>query len=225
MRWGPAELAQLEAATALALASGHRVLQTHRLAPSDREHVRLLLDWLAPPPGALVLDAGCGVGEVARIMTTLRPDLHCVLANISPLQLARCPVGPAFTHLHANCEALPLEPATVDAVMFHSALTQMNARAALAEAARVLKPGGVVSLFEMAHAGADPDAFEAATSARVHTVSELIGYGFEAGLNVRAVDTPPTDDSQFRAALRERGQQALMAPVFAVLMRFVKGAG
>jgi ubiquinone/menaquinone biosynthesis C-methylase UbiE len=222
MNWGPEQLAQLEAATHLALAGGHRLLQTHRLSPDDRVQVEILLDWLAPPVGGVVLDAGCGFGEVSRIMSELRPDLQFILANICTLQLAHCPSGPQFRPALMHCEHMNLPDASVDAVMFHSALMQMDARAALAETARVLKPGGVVTLFELAHSGGQADHFEAATTARIYTLGEWTALGKRTGLVPSGCLLPDADDTHFRKMLRAAHSEHVMRGVFPMLMRFSK---
>jgi len=217
------DLAQLEAATTLALADGHRLFQTHRLSADDAEQVGILLEWMAPPPGALVLDAGCGIGEVSRLMAAWRPDLSFLLANLSPLQLAHCPAGERFAPLHADCHALPLDGNCVDVVMFHSALTQMDAPAALAEAARVVRPGGIVFLAEMTREpGSDGTEFEAVTTARVRTCKDLLEAAAAAGLDFEVGFFPAANDAHFRAGLRELGREHLMAPIRFVVLRFIK---
>lgn len=223
MRWDTAALFQLEQATRRVLADGHRLFHTHRLDPDDRVQVRHILDLLDPPPGAVILDAGCGVGEVARLMAETRPDLRFILANVSRMQLNLCPRGKGFMHLHGDCHHLPeLAAESVDAVMFNSALTQMDAGRALAEAARVLVPGGVVQLFEMVcEEGADTRTFELVSNARVRPISELAQFAAAAGLRPDVCEIPDTDDSYMRRMLGEN--QDLIAPIRAVLLRFIKG--
>ena len=91
----PFNLAAVERATIAGMRDGHRLFQTHRYAADDTAQVRLLLDVLAPPRNATILDAGCGIGEVSRLMAALRPDLFFVMSNISPRQLATVPGRPA----------------------------------------------------------------------------------------------------------------------------------
>lgn len=224
MRWDTAALFQLEQATRRVLADGHRLFHTHRLDPDDRAQVRHILDLLDPPPGAVILDAGCGVGEVARLMAEARPDLRFILANVSRMQLNLCPRGKGFMHLHGDCHHMPeLAAESVDAVMFNSALTQMDAGRALAEAARVLVPGGVVQLFEMVcEPGADTRTFELVSNARVLSVPELLEHASAAGLRLDVLVAPvDADDSYMRRMLGEN--QDLIAPIRAVLLRFIKG--
>ena len=97
---------------------------------------------LDPPHGATVLDVGCGVGEVARLMSQCRPDLQFILLNISASQLALCPPYP---RLRAAVEKIPLRVATVDAVLACYVLGHVDQLVALNALRRVLRPGGVLS--------------------------------------------------------------------------------
>ena len=218
----PIDIAALEQATQLALDAGYRLFQTHRVSADDRYQVSYLRAALNPPRGALVLDAGCGIGEVARLMHEQRPDLRFILANVSPMQLAECPTGPAFQGLNADCHDLPLPDEHVDAVLFASALTQMDAKFVLHEAARVTKPGGIVLLSEMVRTDGDGAEFEAVTTARVHTFDELAGYAAAAGLRLDFGFMYEADDSHFRAMLRDLGRESLIEPIRPVIMRFIK---
>jgi cyclopropane fatty-acyl-phospholipid synthase-like methyltransferase len=47
---------------------GVRVLNAFLLAEDEAAHAKRLLHLMRPPQGAVVLDAGCGVGELARLM-------------------------------------------------------------------------------------------------------------------------------------------------------------
>ena len=127
--------------------AGHRILQIHMLGSNDDEHIASLLSVLNPPPGAVVLDAGCGVGAVAELMAQQRPDLEFVLLNISPAQLAMCP--DRFRKLEASFHDIPLPDASVDVVMFCYSLGHGRLDTALGEAARVLRPGGILFIYDI----------------------------------------------------------------------------
>ncbi|SEH89932.1 class I SAM-dependent methyltransferase [Paraburkholderia hospita] len=219
----PIDLHALEQATSLALADGHFLFHTHRLSPSDKAIAWALRAAMNPPKGAIVLDAGCGIGELSRLMSEDRPDLSFILANISEFQLGMCPCGPQFKWLHADCLDLPIVDEHVDAVMFVSALTQMDAKFVLHEAARVTKPGGIVFLAEMVREYGDIDEFEAVTTARVHTSDELEGFAAAAGLKLDfGCAIHDTDDSHFRKLLREVDRESLLDPIRFAIMRFIK---
>lgn len=136
-------------ATDHALTSGVRVLQTHFYG-SQREHVLRHLELMNPPHGAHIVDAGSGIGEVARIMHEARPDLTFTLVNVSKYQLDMSPRGDAFHYWLADFTASQLPSGFADVVMFNSALCQMPINQALSEARRVLKDGGQLFVSDIA---------------------------------------------------------------------------
>lgn len=216
------DLAAVEQATAVALELGHAVLQTHYYADTEAAHVAKLLEWMDPPAGAMVLDAGSGVGEVSRLMGEARPDLAFLLVNVSPMQLG---LGPAdsdrFHRLQADCHDLrPHVPdGFAQAVMFSSSLCQMDAPVALAEAWRVLAQGGVLLINDMVTDG-DSAAFEQALAARVMSQAALLAEVDAAGFDVTLSMTPDSTDAHFRAMLA--GQEQLMQGISPVVIRAVK---
>lgn len=132
----------IDHATDLSLSKGVRVLQTGFFGGSQAAHVAELLRIMNPPPGAHIVDAGCGIGEVALMMRATRPDLTFTLVNISEYQLSLAPTGDDFTQVLADFTQSGLPGECADIVMFNSALCQMPINHALSEARRLLKPGG-----------------------------------------------------------------------------------
>jgi len=105
------------------------------------------LDLSGLPLTALVLDIGCGRGATARLLTARG---HKVLAldssEIFLAQTRACGVVP----LLGRAEALPLADRSVDAVFCECVLSVTGqAGAVLAEAARVLRPGGLLVLSDL----------------------------------------------------------------------------
>jgi ubiquinone/menaquinone biosynthesis C-methylase UbiE len=127
---------------------GHSILQSHKLAATDREHVAVLLDYFDPPQGASVLDVGCGVGTVAALMAEQRPDLRFTLLNISGAQRELAPFD--MEKVRADMHALPLPAGSFDAVMFNYSLGHGLLDQCIAEAARVLRHGGVLFIYDLA---------------------------------------------------------------------------
>lgn len=136
-------------ATDLALEHGLRVMQTHYFGSSQQAHVRQLLEWMNPCPGAHIVDAGSGVGEIPLFMSTVRPDLEFTLVNISDYQLGMSPTGDAFHRVLADFTSSGLEADSADIVMMNSALCQMPVNQALCEARRILKPGGKLFISDL----------------------------------------------------------------------------
>ena len=100
------------------------------------------------PAGTSVLDIPCGGGVAFR---GLRPDqeLHYVAADLSPVMLRRARAEAERRGIHwiefveADVEALPFEDRTFDLVVTYTGLHCFpDPPAAIAEMARVLRPGG-----------------------------------------------------------------------------------
>lgn len=165
--------------------AGQRVLQIYSFADTDAGHAGKLLDWMAPPQGARVIDLGCGVGEVARLMQETRPDLNFTLVNLSDVQLGYCPPADIC---HANFLSVPRPSESYDCATFMFAIGHEDVGAGLREACRLLKEGGTLLVCDMerlAGDGADMarlveyvvptrDQFEAAARAAGFEVVECI---------------------------------------------------
>lgn len=143
---------------------GLDLLQPFRFGDTDEEHVSVLLSVAEIPANASVLDIGCGVGACARLMHEERPDLSFTLLNYSAKQLADCP--DQFTKILADAHSLPIPNEVFDVVMFNTALGNMDIQVALAEATRVLKPGGVLLLNELEREAGMPALLEQVLSFR-----------------------------------------------------------
>ncbi|GFG73825.1 methyltransferase domain-containing protein [Mycobacterium botniense] len=118
---------------------------------------RLFAAWLNPtesltiPAGGTALDVGCGPGTVtAALGRAVSPDGLALGIDISESMLARAVrahSGPQVGFLRADAQQLPLRGATVDAVVCIAVLQLVpDPSAAIAEMARVLRPGGRVAV-------------------------------------------------------------------------------
>ena len=111
-----------------------------------------MLAELVPLPGRVVLDIGCGDGGLARVMARL--GAHVTGIEVSPVQLARAMAADKVADEHflaGRAERLPVGDGTVDVVVFANSLHHVpvaDQPRALAEAARVLKGGGVLYISE-----------------------------------------------------------------------------
>jgi ubiquinone/menaquinone biosynthesis C-methylase UbiE len=113
---------------------------------------RALLAELVPLEGATVVDVGCGDGDLVRWLAGRGATALGVEVGEEPLAAARAaePVA-GERYLQGGGEALPLPDASADAVTFIQSLHHVPVEhldAALAEAARVLRPGGLVFVQE-----------------------------------------------------------------------------
>lgn len=170
-----------------AWSGGVRLLQPWRFDVTDEAHAAYLLEVFDPAPGAKVLDIGCGFGETARLMVEHRPDLAFVLLNSVQEQLDKIE---GFTKVHADAHALPFDDASFDAVMFNASLCNMDPRVALAEASRVLRPGGVLFLNELRRVSGDNVKLEAWAQARAYPHNELTDFAAAFGLQLDCTAEP-----------------------------------
>lgn len=70
---------------------------------------------------------------------------------------------------------------------------------ALAEAARVVKPGGFLFLYELIRTGGENALFEQHLHARAYPMAELLGMCEAAGFALELFLAPTADDAQMRA--------------------------
>jgi SAM-dependent methyltransferase len=106
----------------------------------------LLTEHAGPCEGLAVLDLCCGTGRLGRLMpragSVLGIDISAVALTLARQRHAALPQF-RFAQMPAECLALP--ECSFDVVLFVDAIEHVrNAAAALAETARVLRPGGLL---------------------------------------------------------------------------------
>lgn len=215
----------IDRATEFAIAAGHRVLATHLYGETEVEHVDFLSNEIAAPAGAVIMDVGCGIGEMARLMAEADPSLQFQLVNLSMKQLGQCPAGEQFRHFLADFHILSPGLAPVcDVVMFHSALCQMDTGPALAQAWRFLKPGGTLFINDMARTEGEPEEMESSLGARVLTPEDLMLAVVDAGFEDVQASIPQYDASAFRRMLDLEGMGHLLEGVYPIIVKAAKPA-
>jgi SAM-dependent methyltransferase len=111
-----------------------------------------MLERLVPPEDKDVVDVGCGGGALVRALTDLGARVTGV--EISESQLATAieqDDGRGARYLVGRAEQLPLGDSSVDLAVFMRSFHHVPAGdldAALAEARRVIRPGGAVYVAE-----------------------------------------------------------------------------
>jgi SAM-dependent methyltransferase len=153
--------------------------------------------WLVP---GRVLEVGVGTGVVAAAL--LRSGLDVVGIDLAPAMLARARarLGPRVAL--GDALALPVAPSAVDNVVFVAALHAIgDVSGAVAEAARVLRPGGRLIAFHGTPTR-EPDDDDVAT-----TMSGL------DPLSLRRPDSPEALDAAAAAAGLVPVDATMAAPI------------
>ena len=101
---------------------------------------------LLPPPGRRTLDLGCGEGRLSRDLKALGHDVLAVDASPTMVAAAR-EADPGLDVRLADAASLPLSDGSFDLVVAFMSLQDVDDyEGAIAEAARVLEPGGRLCL-------------------------------------------------------------------------------
>jgi SAM-dependent methyltransferase len=103
------------------------------------------VDWLLSRPCDAAVDIGAGTGAltrelVARVRSVIAVEPDPRMSAVLAARVAHAEV------LTARAEALPLQDATTDAVVGSSMWHWVDEQRAATEAARVLRPGGVLGV-------------------------------------------------------------------------------
>ncbi len=127
---------------------------------SEGDHSRIVLlnptlfDLLGDIKGKKILDAGCGEGYLSRMLTQRGATVTGVDFSTTMLDMAksRTPSELSISYCHGNCEALLfLDAAQFDIVVSNMVIQDLpDYQAAIAEAYRLIKPGGVY-IFSILH--------------------------------------------------------------------------
>jgi SAM-dependent methyltransferase len=115
---------------------------------SSRHRVRTVLDYLDIQPGQRVLDCGCGLGWMLKIIgETYDCRLFGIDADPERLSRASRAVGDKAQVAVATIEALPFPAGSFDRIVLAEVLEHISDDLrGLRDVARVLKPGGLLAI-------------------------------------------------------------------------------
>lgn len=173
--------AEVAAMTGALVAAGQRIHQIFRFDDDDVLHVAALLGCARFPAQAKILDVGCGVGEVSRLIEEVAPGYRCTLQNVSAEQLDLAPEH--LPRIVSDMHAIPADDRAFDAIMVNYALGHADPRQAMAEFARLLRPGGVLFVYDIACS--DPARMAAGLGYFPHDPITVLAAAEQAGF-VRA---------------------------------------
>jgi len=113
-------------------------------AAARPDYPQALFDWIASiaPARGCCWEAGCGSGQATRDLSTRFERVHAT--DPSAAQIAQAPAIANVAFAIEPAERCGLPDASADAVCVAQALHWFDRAAFFAEAARVLKPGGVL---------------------------------------------------------------------------------
>ena len=137
---------------------GYSARESERLHDQATTLAELLLSDTVFPPGARVLEAGCGTGAQTVTLARQSPAAEIVAIDLAPGSLAQAKRKIEANALRnvtlqrADIFALPFAPASFDHVFVCFVLEHLREPAkALALLREVLKPGGVITVIEGDH--------------------------------------------------------------------------
>lgn len=140
------------------------------------------------PKGQSILDIGCGDGKFTRSLTDLFATVTGVDVkekSISKAKAAAAAEGSRAEFMVADGKALPFDDASMDAVVISNSLHHIpEPHKGLAEAARVLKPGGILYVMEPIASGHYHEATKVVNDETIvrreayEAVLELASHGF-----------------------------------------------
>jgi SAM-dependent methyltransferase len=159
----------------------------------------VFVDWLAPRPSLHWVDVGCGNGAIAELLARrcAPAELHGIDPSPGQLEFARKRAGLETAQFReGNAMALPYNDDVFDsAVMALANFFVPDAAKGVAEMARVVRPGGLVSSyawdmfgggFPLEPIGAEPRALgqkpPGPPTAQASKVEALLALWDEAGL-------------------------------------------
>ena len=185
--------------------------------PVSRAAVDAALDRLDLPPGARVLDVGCGKGEVLLRLVERRPDVRGVGIDLDESFLAearaaaerRVPGGDV-TFRQVDGRTLSDPAGSLDALIVVGASHALGGlEATLATAAHLLRPTGGLLLGEgywRREPAADYLAALGATSDELSPLEGLLDVVRAAGFGVRhRAESSPEDWDRYERAWAENG--------------------
>jgi len=121
-------------------------------------HYHRLILAAVPDGCERALDVGCGTGALTRRLRRVVPQVTGIDRDRRSIELAGAHPGAAgIGYVLADFLAAPFEPGSLDLVTSVAALHHMDAGAALAQMADLLRPGGNLAVVGLARGSSPAD--------------------------------------------------------------------
>jgi SAM-dependent methyltransferase len=131
---------------------GVAVLEDRARAPTYRAMFRQLIDVMAPPTDARILDVGCGSGALDRLLAPrLSTAARIDAIDVNPFLLREAAAlarefGDRIAFTPGSALDLPFPKETFDCVFSVTVLEECDANQAIAEMLRVARPGARIGI-------------------------------------------------------------------------------
>lgn len=188
-------------------------------APLVHDELELLAS-LVPLDGARVIELGCGAAALARQLVQRHPQASVTALEVDERQHAKNQAAPAehIDFIAAGAQAIPCGDAAFDLALMLKSLHHVPRplmAQALAEAARVLRPGGHLYVSEPVYAGPLNDII------RRFNEERLVREAAQAALDTALQTGPwePVRDLHFQTPVHfedfDSFERRMMRPTFA----------
>ncbi len=196
--------------------SFERAAPTYDSAATVQRHICNHLADLLPATLAVerLLDAGCGTGYAQALLQKRFPAAHALALDLSAGMLQR--IAAPCCRLAGDLEHLPLADASIDLYWSSLAVQWCDLTRALAEARRILRPGGQLAL-----ASLGPSTFHELRTAFAGIDDYRHTLAFHSEEEVRQLATA----AGLVAVDVQNGTEIAHYPDFRTLLRAVKAIG
>jgi SAM-dependent methyltransferase len=173
---------------------GLSVFNAAMLGDTEAKHVARIAE-LIDSSGTVLVDMGCGIGGVGRLLKEANPALSVYGVTNVHRQIELCNELGGVTPVFCDYHETDLPPGSADVVLFNESFGYGDLRALLRESMRLLKPGGVLLIrdwFMQTDATFDPH-----WQYRYHTQRDVIEYAKHVGLALTEATPLAADESRY----------------------------
>lgn len=184
------------------LKHGLTVFNAAMMGATEREHVDKLIDVIQIVPGATVIDMGCGVGGISRLIKESDPGATCYgVTNVQAQVDAMRQLGgvePVLCDYHQ----VPLDGNVADVVLFSESIGYGDLVSLLKESMRLLKPAGVLAIKDVAGLTGKP-VWSSVWQWMIHPKGEIDRIAKALGFTVLVSKTYACDVTRYERFLNE----------------------